>query len=131
MKSKILKFVELLLVLMIALSGCSKEKNAGNLTDKQTQTDNDLDVAIVMDSSGSMLNSDPNRIALEAAGMFVDMVTLQDNRLTVYDFSTDVRSSGLVEVKTVESKEKIKSYLEGIDYKLNTYTDTGLSLIHI
>lgn len=128
MKQKKWRWIGIILALVLLFSGCSKNGVKSEPKHKGSQYDKDLDIAIVMDASGSMLESDPNRIAIEAAEMFIDMLSLQEDRATIFEFANQVSNSGLINIQNVESKDKIKQFLNSITYQLNNYTDTGLAL---
>lgn len=117
-----------LIILLLVISGCDKKEVDINNPVTEKGVISNLDVAIVMDTSGSMLESDPNRIALEAAEMFVDMQRMENNRTAIIEFAQEVTNTGLIELNSLENKNQIKSTLDSTVYKNQAYTDTGLGL---
>lgn len=117
-----------LIILLLVISGCNKKEADTNNPVTEKGVISNLDVAIVMDTSGSMLESDPNRIALEAAEMFVDMQRMENNRTAIIEFAQEVTNTGLIELNSLENKNQIKSTLDSTVYKNQAYTDIGLGL---
>ena len=111
----------LCMVLVYALAGC-KSKHAEStggtrenssmkmITDDITKT---TDVVLVLDESGSMIHADPDRIAIEGAKKFVDMVTLGTN-LGLVEFSNKVNAIDLLDMTDWQNRENIKTFLDGI-----------------
>ena len=110
----------LLLGLLLLAGGCGKkgEEESILLTGDQeissesVQSGNpldatDIDVVIVMDESGSMLSADRQRIAIEAAKMFIDMEKASGVDTAIVEFSNDVTNSGLIHVQDREGKEHL------------------------
>lgn len=114
-------------------TGLTKAAEAVNV-DKTPQESGEMgastgiDVAIVMDTSGSMVASDKDRISIEAAKMFVDMEKTVDVNLALMEFSDGVRTEGLLPINNQENKEVLKGKLDKITYVNNAETDTGAAL---
>ncbi len=86
-----------------------------------------VDIAIVVDTSGSMKSTDPNHIAIEAAKLFIDMTEISDTRIALVTFSDQLgRVTTLKDIHTISDKESIKSNLNEISYQGDT--DMGLAL---
>lgn len=86
-----------------------------------------LDVAIVIDKSGSMKQTDKNRLAIEAAKLFVDMMGVNGSRVGVVSFSNDaVRLVQVTDVTGISSKSQVKSAINSLAYDGDT--DIGLAL---
>ena len=125
----------LCMVLVYALAGC-KSKHAEStggtrenssmkmITDDITKT---TDVVLVLDESGSMIHADPDRIAIEGAKKFVDMITLGTN-LGLVEFSNKVNAIDLLDMTDWQNRENIKTFLDGIVYDPPAHTDTGWGL---
>lgn len=79
-------------------------------------TDEGVDIAIVLDASGSMKQSDPLRMRVQAAKMFVTLLDKRD-RVALLSFSGNVRrdtelldlSKGLSEIALLNAIDKIEA----------------------
>ena len=67
-RSRMKKFLLLCTVVMLAVSMLVVPAQADNSGETRA-----LDIMFVIDSSGSMLSTDPNRIAMAASNLFADM----------------------------------------------------------
>ncbi|MBV7273140.1 VWA domain-containing protein [Clostridiaceae bacterium UIB06] len=87
-----------------------------------------MDVVFVLDSSGSMKESDPEEIRTEAIKMFLDMGQIQGNKAGLVAYSDNiVREHNLDNMNSTEDKNRIKTMASGIP--LGQKTDTGYGLI--
>lgn len=131
----------LLLGLLLLAGGCGKKGEDESIlltgdqeiSSESVQSGNpldatDIDVVIVMDESGSMLSADRQRIAIEAAKMFIDMEKASGVDTAIVEFSNDVTNSGLIHVQDREGKEHLKNILDNIEYVNLAHTDTGAAL---
>lgn len=127
----------LILGLMMLLTGCGKkgtqpsaaQADSGEIQTGEMLSPANIDIAMVLDTSGSMLGSDPGRVAVEASKLFIDMEKAQGINLCVVEFSDKLKSTGMVELKDQETKEWFKSTLDSITYVNRTHTDTGAGLL--
>jgi Mg-chelatase subunit ChlD len=86
-----------------------------------------LDVVVVIDTSGSMKQTDPDRIAVEAAKLFIDMTEMSGSKLSVVSFSDELGTvTELLDISSVTDKENLKSRINKLPYKGDT--DMGLAL---
>ncbi len=87
-----------------------------------------LDVVFALDASGSMLKSDPERIALDAFSLFVDMC--DDSCRVGYDVYTHMlkASENLTDVGENEDLDIIRKRFENITYEATGDTDIALGL---
>ncbi len=87
-----------------------------------------LDVVFALDASGSMVYSDPNRIALDAFSLFVDLC--DDTCAVGYDVYTNtlMDSDEIKSIKDSESLEHMKNKIKSISYDSNGDTDIALGL---
>lgn len=86
-----------------------------------------LDTVFLLDSSGSMKESDPEEIRTEAIKMFLDMSEDSGNKFGLVAYSDNiVREHSLDAVNSKADKENIKNMTSGI--QLGQKTDTGLGL---
>jgi chitodextrinase/uncharacterized protein YegL len=82
-----------------------------------------VSVALIIDSSSSMINNDPQDIRKEAAKFFVDLAQTGD-KITIIDFDSAVHTwEPLREIESEADKEILKS---GID-KIDSYGRTNIS----
>lgn len=122
------------LVLICVLTGCGSKSTGGipESTSKKIITDDMskiADVMLVMDESGSMLHSDPDRIAIEGAKLFVDMEKAKDMNLGLVEFSNRVNTTELTDMTDTENREQMKAVLDGVVYDPPAHTDTGWGLL--
>ncbi|MFZ7943787.1 vWA domain-containing protein [Neobacillus sp. 19] len=79
---------------------------------------------LVLDVSNSMKSSDPNNISHEAMKMFIDMASLNGDKIGAIAYSDAVmREKALVKILTEEDKVDLKEFIDSI----GTYTYTDLS----
>jgi hypothetical protein len=89
-----------------------------------------LDVVFVLDASGSMRESDPDRITADAVKMMVSMMPAGDCRVGVVSFNIEPKvrtkdsegNNALISLGTPEDTEYIKNRLDQIEYM----DDTGI-----
>ena len=125
-------FLGILVLLLLAACGGKRvsglRENTGQdvIADDTTRT---TDVMMVMDESGSMLHSDPDRFAIEGAKMFVDMEKAAGMNLGLVEFSNRVNTTGLLDMGDGQNRASMKAVLEGIVYDPPAHTDTGWGLL--
>lgn len=86
-----------------------------------------VDIAIIVDTSGSMKDTDPNRIAIEAAKLFIDMTEMGNARIALVTFSDELGTvTKLTELNGITDKANLKSSINPTPYKGDT--DMGLAL---
>ena len=87
-----------------------------------------LDAVLVIDASGSMKETDPNKLGLEGVKLFVDMLGFTDNQVGVITYGSEVSQTYPMDiVKTQSDKEEIKQFVNGITRDLE-YTDITAGL---
>lgn len=90
---------------------------------------NKYNIMIVLDSSGSLRYTDPNRLRFDAIHYFVDLLAEKGNRLGAVSYSTEVGENGYVPPKEINSnadKREITDLLENREAK--GWTNTGEAL---
>ena len=128
MRTKLQKAVALILVLVLVLVlGCTfmaaAEEDDVKLPDDGQM---DLDIIFVLDASGSMLSSDPNKIALDAFNLFVDLCDESCGvGYTVYTEKIKA-SSKIVDIKDDKALSKVKQEIASLEY--DSYGDTDIAL---
>ncbi len=129
---KIKKLISVLLCVILTCS-CLSVLSAGASIENE-KTYKPLDLVVVIDSSGSMLDSDPNRSALAAVRMLANMMPANDSRVGLVGFNktaTYLTTDGkgdptlfqLSDINNVASIKKIVS-----DVKYNGGTGIGNAL---
>lgn len=116
MKKIIKLIIPLLSCLWFGMSVFAAELNNGS-----------VDVILVLDRSKSMEDTDPGRLSLEGAKLFIDMMEATGSGAGVVAFS-DVLEP-VVEVAALDSQEdkgRIKDAIDQITY--GSYTDMGLAM---
>jgi len=87
----------------------------------------DYDVVFVIDSSGSMLKADPDKLALSAANLFIDMSEDSDTYIGYVMFTGQiVAQQPLTDIETFSNE--LKRAIANSDYVSNGNTDIALGL---
>lgn len=111
---------------------------AANCIAKEVENEkvyNPLDLVVVIDSSGSMNDSDPSKTALDAVRMLVNMMPAKDSRVGIVSFNRSAsvltkNTSGadsLISLEEFSGVETIRSDVSNIKY--NGGTGIGNALI--
>lgn len=86
-----------------------------------------IDAVLVLDTSGSMSYSDPDKISIEAIKMFIDMCSEKGDKIGIIAYSDIiVLETGLKEIKSIDTKNELKRIAEKIPRRADT--DIGLAL---
>ena len=86
-----------------------------------------IEAVLVLDASGSMAKSDPKGISFEAANMFIDMCSVQGDKIGIIAYSDKIiQQVAPIEIKSADDKKQLKSIISGIQKK--SATDIGLGL---
>jgi Mg-chelatase subunit ChlD len=95
---------------------------------KAGSASSNMDVIFVLDSSGSMRESDPEEIRTEAIKMFLDMSQIQGNKVGLVAYSDNiVREHNLDSISSSQDKDRIKNMASNIPF--GQKTDTGYGLL--
>lgn len=108
----------LIAVLLSLMAGYANAADTGQF---------DLDVIFVIDNSGSMLRADPNKLALTASNLFIDMCEDSDSRIG-YVMYTDVIASSQALTDISMFSEELKKAISSTRYQQTGDTDTALGL---
>ena len=88
-----------------------------------------FDVVFVIDSSGSMRHSDPDRIAVEAAKLFTDMCEYSSSRVGYVAYTEKLyKEIELREISEDDARRDFKDSLDKLFYRKNGDTDIALGL---
>ncbi|MCL2456922.1 MAG: VWA domain-containing protein [Defluviitaleaceae bacterium] len=86
-----------------------------------------IDAILVIDTSGSMRTTDPERITLEAASLFMDMMETRSSRIGIVGFSGSVHTiMPLTPISDPQIRNNIRKAVSGFVY--HGWTDIGLGL---
>lgn len=86
-----------------------------------------IDAVLVLDVSLSMKTADPERISLDAMNLFVEKLTENRDRVGVIAYAGRIeRQIGLTELQTPEEREKLRDFINSLDYA--SWTDHGVGL---
>ncbi|MGE5704475.1 MAG: vWA domain-containing protein [Clostridia bacterium] len=92
----------------------------------QTNADK-LDAVLVVDVSNSMTKSDKHNISSEAMKMFVDMTSVQGNKIGVVAYTDKIeREKALLKVNSVQDKQEIKDFIDSL--QKGAYTDIAVGV---
>jgi Ca-activated chloride channel family protein len=87
-----------------------------------------VNALLVVDVSKSMLTSDPNKISNEAMKMFIDMTSLQGDKVGVVAYANDVVAErSPVKFRNNKDKQALKDFIDSLGKYPNTDLSTGLS----
>ena len=120
--------VFLFLFALFAFVGTSAALTTGtNATPIEVEPSDGIDVILVIDTSGSMRSTDPERITLEAAMLFMDMMETRNSRLGIVGFSGDVHTViPLMSIEKLEDRNYIRNRVSNFVY--HGWTDIGLAM---
>jgi len=116
-------FLTIVLVLF-----CLVSAEGGKVPVKGASIDgNGLDIVIVIDTSGSMKRTDEDRLAVEAAKLFVDMMETEGSKVALVTFSHKLGTTvPMTEINSQADKQEVKDAIANIKYTGDT--DIGLAL---
>jgi Ca-activated chloride channel family protein len=86
-----------------------------------------IDAMLVVDASNSMKKSDPDKIGNEAMKMFIDMLSVQGDKVGIISYTDQIqREKALLEIKSATDKEDLKQFIDQLDR--GPYTDTAIGI---
>lgn len=90
--------------------------------------DSGIDAILILDVSGSMNNSDPERLSISAAKMLVDKLDKENDNVAVIAFSSTIINvtHGLIGPLKTGNIMEVHEDLDRLDFT-NDYTDSGLA----
>ncbi len=141
MKGTAKKFLSVLLSVLTVICACftltvyaaEESSQTDDSSEEETNAYIDsgqmnLDVIFVLDASGSMLTSDPNKVALDAFNLFTDLCDESCNAGYVVYTEKIKTSNPPVSLKDKKTLEKLKKNISDIEYDPNGDTDIALGL---
>ncbi|WP_289137974.1 VWA domain-containing protein [uncultured Brevibacillus sp.] len=86
-----------------------------------------MDAVLVVDVSNSMTQSDKNKVSNEAMKMFVDMTSIQANKIGVISYTDKIeREKALIQVNSEQDKNDIKAFIDSL--QKGAYTDISVGV---
>ena len=98
--------------------------------ESSTSVDNqDFNLVLLIDRSGSMKKTDRSRLVQDAARLFVDLCDEgRDSHIAVMSFDTSVTNNGFLTVSDAAQRDQLKQQISEISYD-DGGTDIGLALL--
>ncbi len=91
------------------------------------QGESGVDAVVMIDTSGSMNETDPDRIAVDAAKLFIDMMETSGARAGVVPFSDTLGAvKALTDMNSIDDKNGIKDQISSVRYGGDT--DIGMAV---
>lgn len=110
------KLVVVLLLFALLISGTAVSVKAEENT-SLTVLEDEYNIMLVIDKSGSMNNADPNHIAQDAAAMFVDSFQVKNSSIGLVTFSKDSAViTDPLSIADSKNKQKLKKAINDISY---------------
>ncbi|MCL2199249.1 MAG: VWA domain-containing protein, partial [Defluviitaleaceae bacterium] len=86
-----------------------------------------IDAILIIDTSGSMRTADPERVALEAASLFMDMMETRSSRIGIVGFSGNLHTvMPLTPISDPSIRDNIRETISG--FVFHGWTDIGLAM---
>jgi len=86
-----------------------------------------IDAILIIDTSGSMRTTDPDRITLEAASLFMDMMETRNSRLGIVGFSGNLHTiMPLTPIAEPFVRHNVRNTIS--DFVYHGWTDIGMAL---
>lgn len=86
-----------------------------------------IDAVLVVDVSNSMNSSDKNKIGNEAMKMFIDMLSVQGDKVGIIAYTDRIeREKALLEIKSNSDKQDLKQFIDQLNR--GTYTDIAVGV---
>ncbi|GIP32005.1 hypothetical protein J2TS4_12150 [Paenibacillus sp. J2TS4] len=90
-------------------------------------TDMRMDAVLSVDVSTSMNESDVNNVSYEAMKMFVDMASVQGDKIGIVAYTDQImREKALLEINSAADKENLKSFIDQLSR--GPYTDIAVGV---
>ncbi|MHA0856437.1 vWA domain-containing protein [Paenibacillus sp. CMAA1364] len=86
-----------------------------------------IDAMLVVDASNSMKKSDPDKVGNEAMKMFIDMLSVQGDKVGIISYTDKIqREKALLEIQSAADKEDLKEFIDQLDR--GPYTDVAVGI---
>ncbi|MBP1992473.1 VWA domain-containing protein [Paenibacillus eucommiae] len=124
-KSKmLLSIIGLSLILLVGMAG-----NALTLatTFAASNTEPKIDAVLTIDASTSMNESDKGKVANEAMKMFIDMTSVQGDKIGIISYTDQVvREKALLKINSSKDKDDLKAFIDQV--ARGPYTDIAVGV---
>ena len=125
-KKRIRGYLYVIVIFMIQFTILDLKNN--NICLAKEKNDEGCDVVFVLDVSGSMLETDKNRVSIEIIKMMTDLLSNGDSLVGFIAYNDTIAySHKLIQVKDNRSRKKIKNYINKVIF--SGETDIGLGLL--
>ncbi|WP_028550155.1 vWA domain-containing protein [Paenibacillus sp. UNC451MF] len=115
----IFRLLTAMLLLLLALSQAALAAD--------TNSDTKIDAVLSVDVSTSMNESDVNKVSYEAMKMFVDMASVQGDKIGVVAYTDHVlREKALLKMNSMQDKKDLKSFIDQL--MRGPYTDIAVGV---
>lgn len=120
------------IIVLLVLSMVLVTMSLYTATAQSTSGDNGkktMDLVIVLDHTGSLQQSDPNRLSLEAAKLIVDLMVQNGSKIGLVQYTDKVTDRlDITDINGQGDKNKLKSYIDrlGVPNGQSTDISTGL-----
>lgn len=122
MRKAIFRCISAVLIVLMLVSVCVTYASA-----KQQATSNRFNVVFAIDSSGSMSDTDPDKLRFDATELFLGLLANDGNYVGGLVFNNGVvEKSDIAGIKGMSDKEKVQGIMKGA--KIVGGTDIGLAL---
>lgn len=129
MKTAFLRLTVLLLTVSLCLSLVIPVFSEGGLEVNSSIDNQDFNLILLIDRSGSMRNTDRSNLVKDAAKLFVDLCDVgRQSQIAVMSFDTEVYNNEFIAIADDEQRDLLKKQISSISYQ-NGGTDIGLALL--
>lgn len=92
-----------------------------------SNTEQKIDAVLTVDVSNSMNDSDRNKVSFEAMKMFVDMTSVQGDKIGIVSYTDKiVREKALLKINSPQDKQDLKSFIDQLTLGPNTDIAVGV-----
>ncbi|MDR3599881.1 MAG: VWA domain-containing protein [Desulfosporosinus sp.] len=122
MKQRLVALLAIMILILLGLSVSTQASTTSNAVQH-------FDIVFVIDDSGSMKQTDPNRLRVEALKRFVDILPKEGDQVGVVTYSTEVlETMSLRDIRSESDKNDIKKFAETKITQNGGWTDTAVGL---
>lgn len=122
----VMRFEKLLRNLLCVALLLGSVMTGANLAFAGTSGSN-MDAVLVVDVSTSMNQSDKNKVSNEAMKMFVDMTSIQANKIGIISYTDKIeREKAMIQVNSEQDKNEIKAFIDSL--QKGPYTDIAVGV---
>lgn len=119
----------ILFFLVLLLAGITSVAASMNAVDENELQTKHCDVVFVIDDSGSMKQTDPNKLSVMAIKSIIDQLSVGD-QVGLVTYGLDVEESmSLRDIRSDSDVTELKSFVDNKIYRNSDWTDTASGLI--